>query len=296
MPTYSGNAFELLSQVRYGINDYSTAKMQGTDTTGPFQNTELMRHINNAQYHIWSILFEQMPEIFLKNDDITFTESEATLPADCFKIREILNSDLQVISSINLGERLSGNRFHYYRYGNKIRIDYATTMSGLFENDPSGDVQPSIADTGSIWYYSRCRELEMGMTSAGGALSATLATTAKKVVDYYNDMDIEDVTNDAVDTITDYTTARVATVSNTWAASRYYGIVSELPAIFHPLISEYALIQVKKNPKSPVQPTKADFQLFNEMLTSTMKSYAGTQNTDLSLDNMINDFRPVMNY
>jgi hypothetical protein len=292
MPTYLGNAYEILSQVRYGINEFSTALVNGTDTTGAFQNSELMRHINNAQFHIWSILFEQFPEVFLKNTSLTFTESEATLPSDCFKIREILNSDLEAIKPINIGERFSGNRFSYYRYGNKIRIDYATSMSGLFENDSTGDVQPSIDDTGSIWYYSRCRELDSGMTSAGGALSATLATTAKKIADYYNDMTIEDVTGDAVDTVSDYTAARVCTVGNTWAASRYYGLVSELPTIFHPLISEYAILQLKKNPKVPERVTAADATLFNEMLSSAMRSYAGTQNTDVSMDSIINDFYP----
>jgi len=280
MPTYIGNSYEILSQVRYGINEYSTAKVQGTDATGAFLNAELMRHINNAQYHIWSILFEQFPEYFLTSASIAFTSSVASLPSDYFKIREILDSDGYPIIPINIGKRHiadnTGSENAYYRYGNTLRID-----------------ADSVTETGTIWYYSRCRELETGMTSAGGALSATLATTAKAIADYYNDMMIENVTDSTVDTITDYSAARVCVVSNTWAASKYYGLVSELPVIFHPLIPEYAILQLKKSPKSPLAVTIADVSLFDQMLRSSMKSFAGTQNTDVGIDSIINDFDPI---
>jgi len=276
MPTYIGNSYEILSQVRYGINEYSTARVQGTDATGAFLNEELMRHINNAQYHIWSILFEQFPEYFMKTASLEFTASVATLPSDCFKIKELSDSDGYPVVPISVNQRHitgSGSQNTYYRYGDTLRID-----------------QDSITGTGTIWYYLRPRELETGMTSAGGALSATLATTAKAIADYYNDMMIENVTDSTVDTITDYSAARVCTVSNTWAASKYYGLVSELPAIFHPLIPEYAILQLKKSPKSPLAVTISDVSLFDQMLQSSMKSFAGTQNTDVTMDSIINDF------
>ena len=276
MPTFIGNCFEVLSQIRYGINDFSTAKVQGTDATGAFLNEELTRYINNAQNRLWAILFEQFPEYFMKSASITFASSVATLPADCFKIREISDAAGYPFKPIAVDQRHilgSGSKYGYYRYGNTLRID-----------------QDGINDTGMIWYYWQCRELDTGMTSAGGAGSATLATTSKAIADYYNGMMIENVTDSAVDTITDYSAARVATVSNTWAASKYYGIVSELPTIFHPLIPDYALIQLKKNPKSPVAVTTADVSLFDQMLMSAMKSFAGTQNSDVDLNAMINDF------
>ncbi len=280
MPTYSGNCFEILSQVRYGINEYSTAYVQGTDTTGAFKNEEIIRHINNAQNHLWSILFEQFPEYFMKSASITFTASVATLPSDCFKIKEISDSDGYPISPMMVDQRhitSDGSSNAYYRYGNTVRID-----------------QDSVTDTGTIWYYWQCRELDTGMTSAGGALSATLATTSKAIVDYYNGMGIENVTDSTVDTITDYSAARVAVVSNTWAASKYYGIISELPTIFHPLIPDYAILQLKKNPKSPLAVTVADVSLFDQMLRSAMKSFAGSFNGDRYMDDMFNSFEPVM--
>ncbi len=282
MPTHIGNCFEILSQVRYGLNEFSTAKVQGTDTTGAFQNEEILRQINNSQYYLWSILVEQFPEYFMKvGQTLSFVASVATLPSDCFKIREILDTDGYPIFPINYDNRHisseTGSKYRYYRYGNTIRVD-----------------QDSITETGSISYVSRCRELDTGVTSAGGALSATLATSAKAIADYYNDMMIENVTDSTTDTITDYSAARVCTVSNTWAASKYYGIISDLPAIFHPLIPEYALLQLKKNPKSPLAVTVADVQLFSQMLQSSLKSFAGVQNTDVGIDSIINDFGPVI--
>lgn len=280
MPTYIGNAYEILSQVRYGINEFSTALVQGTDTTSSFQNQELIRQINNAQYFIWSVLFGQFPEYFLKSASLAFSASVASLPSECFKIKEVSNSDGYPIKPINIQERhissQTGSAFGYYRYGNTLRID-----------------EDSISDTGTLWYYRRCRELDTGTTSAGGALSATLATTAKAIADYYNDMLIENVTDSTVDTISDYSAARVCTVANTWAASKYYGIVSDLPEIFQPLISEYALLQLKKSPKVPLQVTAADVKLFGEMLSAAMQSFAGSNNTDKTIDDVINDFNPM---
>jgi hypothetical protein len=276
MPTYPGNGYEILSQVRYGINEFSTALVNGTDTTGAFQNQELMRHVNNAQYFLWSILFGQFPEYFLKSASITFTASVATLPSDCFKIKEIRDSGGHPISPFDLRSRHidgSGSAYGYYRYGNTLRID-----------------ADDITDTGTLWYYSRCRELDTGLTSAGGAASATLATTAKAILSYYVGMNIENVTDSTVDTITVYSAARVCTVTNTWAASKYYGIVSDLPEIMQPLISEYALMQVKKSPKVALQVSAADSQLFNEMLRSAMQSFAGTLNSDLNVNDLFNDF------
>ncbi len=284
MPSYSGNAYEILSQVRYGLNEYSEAKVQGTDTTGPFPNSLLMRNINNAQYHLWSVIFEQFPEQFLKVDQaLSIVSSVAALPSDCFKIRQISDTNKYPIEPIRFEQRHVtsglGSKYGYYRYKNSVRLD-----------------KDSVTESGYITYYQKCRELDTGMTSAGGALSATLATTSKAIADYYNDMLIENVTDSTVDTITDYSAARVCTVSNTWAASKYYGLVSDLPEIFQPLISEYTILQMKKNPAVPLQVTAADIALLKDMIISSLKSFGGTQNTDYDFDSMINDFQPIMNY
>lgn len=281
MATYSGNAYQILSDVRYGINEYSSGLVNGTDTTGSFINAELMRNINNAQNYLWGILKDAFPDYFLTSASLTFSSSAATLPSDLWKIKEIVDSDGYPIDPIALNQRHvtsgAGSSHHYYRYGNTVRID-----------------ADSVSDTGTIWYYKRCRELDTGSTSAGGALSATLATTSKAIADYYNGMSIENVTDSNVDVISDYSAARVCTTTTqTWASSKYYGIVSELPEIFQPLIAEYAILQLKKNPKVPLQVTQADVALFNEMLSGALRAFAGTLNGDQTMDQILNDFEPI---
>jgi hypothetical protein len=275
---YPGNCYSILQNIRYAINEHSTALVQGTDTTGAFQNSYLIDEINKAQYFIYSILFNTIPDLYLTSAPLTFSASVATLPTDCFKIREIDDSEGIPLTAIDMGQRhvgsYTGDKYAYYRYGNTVRVD-----------------RDSISETGTIWYYKRLREITSGMSSAGGALSLTLATTAKGIVDYYNNMTIENVTDNWVDTISDYTAARVCTLAaQTGAASKYYGIVSELPEIFHGVLEERAIIQVKQHPKAPFKITKLDLELNMENLRSAMISYAGTTTGDINIDNVINDF------
>ena len=280
MPTYSGNAYEILSQVRYSLNEYSTAFVQATDTTGAFLNAFLMKHINDAQNFLFSAVSAQMPHLFLKSTTLTGTASVYALPADFWRMKRLENSDGVKIHPINVDQKHlddgQGTPYGYYRYGSSLRID-----------------QDSFTETLTIWYYARCRELDTGTTSAGGALSATLATTAKAIADYYNGMIIENVTDSTVDTITDYSAARVCTVSNTWASSKYYGIVSELPEVMQPLIAERAILTLKQTPKSPIKAKPEDFTIFRENLSEAMKLLGGTLNTDADIDSVINDFEPM---
>lgn len=273
------NAYEILSQVRYDLNEYSTAYVQSTDTSGAFKNSQLMAKINQAQRIIWNILFAQSPEIFLTSATLAFSSSIASLPSDFYRFKRLENSEGVKIEKISIDSKHvyddAGTEFQYYRYGNNIRID-----------------ADGVSDSHTLWYYTRPRELDQGMTSAGSALSATLATSAKKIADYYNNMTIENITDDAVDTITDYTSARVCTVSNTWAASKYYGLVSELPEAFHHLIQPRATILCKSLPNSPIKPTQVELLDFNDMLRETLRGYAGTNFTDVSLEEVLNDFQP----
>ncbi len=275
---YNGNCYSILQNIRYAINEHSTALVQGTDTTGAFQNSYLIDEINKAQYFIYSILFTTIPDLFLTSASLTFSSSVATLPTDCFKIREIDDSEGIPLTAIDMGQRhvgsYTGDKYSYYRYGNTIRVD-----------------RDSISETGTIWYYKRFREITMGMSSAGGALSLTLASNARGIVDYYNNMTIENITDNWVDTISDYTAARVCTLAaQTGAASKYYGIVSELPEIFHNILEERAIIQVKQHPKAPFKITQQDLALNMENLRFAMTAYAGTNTGDINVDNTINDF------
>ena len=277
MPTYPGNAFEILSQVRLGINEYSEALVKGTDATGSFLNTELMRHINNAQYFLWSALFGQFPDYFLTSASLSIASSVASLPADCFKIKEVTDSDGYQIYPITLQGRHrnadTGSEHHYYRYGNTLRID-----------------ADSVTETGTLWYYSRCRELDTGAASA----TNTLATTAKAILSYYNNMMFENITDSTVDTITAYTAARVVTATVSLTSGDYYGIISELPEIFQPLIASRAIMTMKMSPRVPIALSRADTELFAGELRAAMQSFAGTLNSDSDVNSLFNDFEPIL--
>ncbi|MCK9520784.1 MAG: hypothetical protein M0R74_17440, partial [Dehalococcoidia bacterium] len=257
------------------------ALVQGTDTTGAFQNSYLVSLINRAQNFLWSLLFKQMPELFQTSASLAFTSSLATLPWDCFKVLEILDADGIPMTRIDYKERhvanYTGSKYLYDRYGQTIRID-----------------QDGVSETGTLHYYKRPRELTMGASSDGGALSLTLATAAKPIADYYNGMTIENVTDVWVDVIADYSAARAATLtSQTGAASKYYGIVSELPEEFHRLIEEKAVLDLKRHPKAPVKLTQLDLDMFNDNLSAALSAFAGTFTGDANLDEIFNDFEPI---
>jgi hypothetical protein len=152
----------------------------------------------------------------------------------------------------------------YYPYGNTFILD-----------------KSGASDVLTFHYVSRCRKLDMGMSSAGGALSLTLATSARKEADYYNGMRIENVTDDWVDTISDYSAARVCTLAaQTGAASKHYGLISELPEDLHDLIGPKALLLMKESHRALKPPTVTEIQNFNEALGEKFLSLLGTFDTD----------------
>lgn len=278
MPSYLGNCHEILSEVRYGLNEYSTAFMQASDTTGAYSNDTIVKRINDAQRYLWNILFTRFPDVFLKSASLTGVSSVYTLPADFFILRRFENGDKIKIRPMNLDEKhvsdTAGSEYHYYRKGNTLVMD-----------------KDSMTDACTLWYFSRCRDLNQGMSSAGAALSLTLATTARKEADYYNNMIVENVTDDWTDTISDYSAARVCTlVAQTGAASKYYGIVSELPETFHHLIGPRAIILMKDIIRSPEKPTVTELRAFQEMLAEALRSYAGTMHGDVTWSSIFESF------
>lgn len=261
------NAYAILSNVRQAIGDYSITKVQGLDSTGQYDNLEIMRRINDAQKYLFDLLVNRQPQQFYKSVSLTASSNALTPPADFYRIRRLENSEGQPLTSIHLNDKMVGgeygNPFGYYWFGNTIVID--TDTSGTY----------------TLYYVSRPRELTQGMSSAGGSLSLTLATTARKIVDYYNGMTIENITANWVDTISDYATTLVATLAaQTGAASQYYGLISELPEVFHPFIIRKATILMRAAYKSLEPPTATDMQFFADDLAETLKSYFGTTNTD----------------
>jgi hypothetical protein len=144
----------------------------------------------------------------------------------------------------------------------------------------------SYTEAVTLYYVSKPRDIHLGLTSAGGALSATLdANYAKKIASYYNNMVIEDLgvagaSSNVPDTITGYTNALVATVSGTWAASHYYGLVSELPEALHNFIARRATILMRLTYPSLEKPTAFDLKMFQDDLWETVASLLGTTHMD----------------
>ena len=58
MATYIGNCYSLLEAVREGVNENSTPLLQGTSTSGKYQNSWLIQKINESQRLIHAILLK----------------------------------------------------------------------------------------------------------------------------------------------------------------------------------------------------------------------------------------------
>jgi hypothetical protein len=76
------NGYTLLEKVRIQLNEYSTAYVQGTDTTGAYRNDQIMDGINAAQRFLYSFLLKRIPYEFKEEISLTGVNSVYTLPAD----------------------------------------------------------------------------------------------------------------------------------------------------------------------------------------------------------------------
>ena len=262
------NAYEILCEVRRGINEYSTAYAQGTDTSGAYDNPDIIRKINNAQKFLADLLFNREPQLFYKSATLTPVLNVLTMPVDFYRLRRLENSDGLRMDIVPLEEKRptgdAGSYRQVYWVGGTLVLN------------------ADITDPFTLYYVSRTREIHSGLSSAGGVLSLTLeAPTAKKLLSYYNGMILEQVTDDWVDTISAYTTSRVATlVVQTGAASKYYGLVSELPECLHPFIGRKATLLMRDTYKSLEKPTPTSLALFQGDLNQTLLSYFGSVNTN----------------
>ena len=262
MATYD-NAYEILEQIRYGLNEHSTAYVQGTDTSGLYQNPYLTKETNKAQRLIFSTLLKRAPEKFLESASLTGVDSVFTLPWNFGSIVEFKDANGRRVWPAGVeaipGTGGQGSSRQYYRKGNTLVL----TKSGS-------------TDTYTLWFRSQPRDIHAGKAAAGAASSITLDSTyAKLIADYYNGMDLENDTDDSIQPISDYTAARVATITGTGAEDDYYGLVSELPQVFHYLIAPRAVITTKlEHPASQEKPTSQDIQMWFNDLMETLSAWA----------------------
>jgi len=278
MATYE-NCLEIIEDIRFGLDDHSDDKVKGIDTSGSFKNKQILKAINRAQYFLYDWIKQRDKSLFLKYTTIVGSSSVYTLPWDFVSVVAFKDENGRPVYPVNPEDSFkntsssgSGSDSYYYRSGNTF----------VLEKD-------SVSATYRLWYIKKPRDLTYGKTSAGAATSMTLSTDAKLIADYYNDMTVENTTQDWVDTIDDYTAARVATISETAAANDYYGLVSELPSGFHKLIAPKALIELKKLPQTKVNLTRDDKDDFNGMLIEATNAFIPQPN-DVDMADLWTDY------
>lgn len=262
MSTYL-NAYQLLSDVRYAVNEHSTDLVNGEDNTGAYQNEYLMGKINSAQRYIHSFLSKRFKEFFLESKTIPGVDSVFELPWDCGAVRYFKDENGHKVSIIDVDQihtaRSVGSDNLYYRKGNNLILDKA-----------------GVTETYTLFYYKKPREINQGKAQAGGLGSITLASPAKKIVSYYDGMIIENITQDWVDTISEYAATRIATISETASADNYYGIVPDLPEMFHEFIAPIAAYKTKLEfPVSQEAPKPGVLGDINEAIVSAAMAYTG---------------------
>jgi hypothetical protein len=247
----------MLKEVRRGIGEYSENILNGVNTSGRYSNEELVDNINTAQRVVHQIVSRRLPDVFYATASITGVGSVFTLPWDYGSKREFRDEDgYHVYPIVQSGIRRptqTGSDKRYYRKGNTLVVDKA-----------------GITETYILHYITKPRDLDQGMASAGGALSLTLATlVSKNIDDYYNSMQIENSTQDWVDTVSDYTgSTRVCTLSaETGVANDMYGFISELPELFHFLLPMWAVATIKGT----------DISNWSGMLAETLRTFAGSE-------------------
>lgn len=283
MPTYE-NCYTLVKSARQALNESdrsgNDAYTRGTDATGHYENSYIVDKINLSQEFIYDYLLKRIPEEFFETASLVGVDSVFTLPANFGKLLYFKDDrGLQVFPMRERDRRLesaTGSDRLYTKRGTTLVLDKA-----------------GVTDTYTLFYHRKARDLDYGLSTAGGSLSITLATSAKKLVDYYNGMIIENISDDWVDTISDYTTGRVATIgTETGAASKYYGIVSDLPDQFHKFISPKAVLLIKReSPLSEEKPSNADEDSFLESIREAFRAYSGAPD-DVEPGSIFEDFHP----
>lgn len=266
MTTYL-NAYTILEDVRTGVNEYTAAYVQGTDTTGIFRNAHLLRCINRAQRFLYAILLKTIPGEFLTSTTLTGVNSVYTLPWDFGVVREfkdengykVFPSNVSMLPT-NSGE---GSDRLYYRSGNTFVLN-----------------KSGVTETYTLWYYKKPRDIHHGQ--GGSNCAATVFhlddTEAKQIDDYYNNMTIENITQSTQETISDYTgSTKLATVTGTPVEDDWYGIVSEIPEPFHHLIAPRAIMIAKaEHPVSPKAPTTAEANMWRDEVKEVLSSIGVT--------------------
>lgn len=279
MSTYK-NCYALVAAVRHAIGEFSEAKVRGEDTLGGYHNDYIVTKLNEAIRELYAIISRRVPGLFLQEVDLVGVNSVFTLPWDFGKLVYFKDNYGLKISEINESQRKlsddSGSKRLYRRVGNTLVLD-----------------KSGSTDTYTLLYLKKPRDVHHGLVVTGSSLSMTLCIKAVKIADYYNGMVVENETADWVDTISDYTAARVATIAaETPAKNEAYGLVPEIPDWAHDLIAPKAILAIRlQHPLSKRKPTAQDFTEHRELMRQTLLQFAAPSD-DVDYEEMFTSYEP----
>lgn len=279
MSTYE-NCYALVASVRQGVGEYSEAKVRGEDTLGGYHNDYLVKKINAAIRELYALIARRVPDLFIEETVLTAVSSVLTLPWDFGQLIYLKNAAGRQVSEVTQdGRRLTsatGSDRLYWRKGNTLLLDKA-----------------GVGDNYTLIYKRKPRDIHHGLVVAGSALSMTFATSAKKIADYYNGMIVENESADWVDTVSDYTAARVATIAaETPVKNEAYGLVPEIPEWSHHLIAPRATLMVRQEqPLAKKKPSQLDYQEYQNMLRIALVDNTAP-NQDIDYERMFTAFEP----
>ena len=225
-----------------------TRDFVGEGTASHWSDLNLMRRINLSQRLVAKIVSMSPGDwLIKKSSSLTPSSSVITLPSDCSK-------------PVYLEEVTSGRALPWLDGGVKARR--VSRMAGTSLDVGYREAYPirntievnedSYGEACYLWYEQRVPDLQAGTAAAGAALSLTFPDdrNSVRIADYYNSVTLEATSGTGVgtiDTISDYTAARVATVTGTYSTDTVFGTISLLPEETHMLIIlEAALLSLIK--------------------------------------------------
>lgn len=278
------NAYKLIRDVRIGLNEYSAALWAGTDTSGKFDNTYIIGKLNAAQARMYALLMKSdARELFYKSASVTVTSSIITLPYDYGRILQLEDENgYKVWSSTAKVTPVTGQtgiENLYYRSANTFVLN-----------------KTGVSATYTLKYYRQPHKMTYGAAASGSGLNAlkmaaTDLTSGRN--DYYNDIVVDNYTQQLYATISDYVgSTRVATTDNTitWAENDVYGTVPDLPTEMHILVAPLAVILIKsEHPAAQERPTAAEVKMWAEMFMETLVAFSN-QPEDISMESIFCDF------
>lgn len=274
------NCYALVASVRHAVGEFSEAKVRGEDTLGGYHNDYIVTKINDTIRELYAIISRRVPGLFLEEVDLVGVNSVFTLPWDFGKLVYFKDNYGLKISEITESQRKltddSGSKRLYRRVGNTLVLD------------KSGSV-----DTYTLSYLKKPRDVHHGLVVTGSALSMTLCSKAAKIADYYNGMVVENETADWVDTISDYTAARVATIgTETPAKNEAYGLVPEIPEWSHNLIAPRASLMIRQeHPLTKNPPSAQEYSSYRELMRTTLLQFAAPSD-DVDYEEMFTSYEP----